>query len=53
MGLLSTVKNKIIGDTIPSTHTTPDAIILNELLAEMVRKGCTHCCDSFRLLQVL
>ncbi len=43
VGLLSTVKNKIIGETIPSTHTTPDAIILNELLAEMVRKGCTHC----------
>lgn len=42
-GLLSTVKNRIIGETIPSTHTTPDAIAINELLAQMVEKGCTHC----------
>jgi UDP-N-acetylmuramoyl-L-alanyl-D-glutamate--2,6-diaminopimelate ligase len=43
VGLLSTVKNKIIGETIPSTHTTPDAIAINQLLAQMVERGCTHC----------
>ncbi|HEX8517792.1 MAG TPA: UDP-N-acetylmuramoyl-L-alanyl-D-glutamate--2,6-diaminopimelate ligase [Bacteroidia bacterium] len=42
-GLLSTVKNQINNDVIPSTHTTPDAIQLNALLAQMVEKGCTHC----------
>ncbi len=42
-GLLSTVRNKIISETIPSTHTTPDAIAINQLLAQMVEKGCTHC----------
>ena len=43
VGLLSTVRNKIIGETISATHTTPNAIELNKLLAEMVQKGCTHC----------
>ena len=43
VGLLSTVKNRILGETIPSTHTTPDAIAINELLAEMVSKGCNYC----------
>ncbi len=42
-GLLSTVKNQIINDVIPATHTTPDAIQLNALLKQMVDKGCTHC----------
>lgn len=42
-GLLSTVNNIINDDVIPSTHTTPDALSLNELLARMVDAGCTHC----------
>ena len=42
-GLLSTVKNKINDSTIAATHTTPDAVQLNELLAQMVDEGCTHC----------
>ena len=42
-GLLSTVKNKINDSTITATHTTPDAVQLNELLAQMVDEGCTHC----------
>jgi UDP-N-acetylmuramoyl-L-alanyl-D-glutamate--2,6-diaminopimelate ligase len=29
--------------TIPSTHTTPDAVRLNELLAEMLAERVTHC----------
>lgn len=41
-GLLSTIENKIGATTIPSTHTTPDAISLNELLAEMVDAGCDY-----------
>ena len=43
IGMLSTVRNQIIGDVIPSTHTTPDAISINKLLAEMVEKGCSYC----------
>lgn len=43
VGLLSTVVNKIGQEEIPSTHTTPDPIALNALLADMVEQGCTHC----------
>ncbi len=42
-GLLSTVVNKIGAREIPSTHTTPDPVSLNALLAEMVEDGCSHC----------
>ncbi len=42
-GLLSTVENRIAGNIIPSTHTTPDAVQLNKLLAQMVEQGVTHC----------
>jgi len=42
-GLLSTVVNFIGDEEIPATHTTPDAIQLNKLLAQMVEAGCTHC----------
>jgi len=42
-GLLSTVENKINDEIIPSTHTTPDAISLNQLLKKMLKEGCTHC----------
>jgi UDP-N-acetylmuramoyl-L-alanyl-D-glutamate--2,6-diaminopimelate ligase len=41
-GLISTVENRIIDQVIPSTHTTPDQIQLNELLKKMVESGCTH-----------
>ena len=41
-GLLSTVNNKINDEVIPATHTTPDAVQLSALLAQMVRRGCTH-----------
>jgi UDP-N-acetylmuramoyl-L-alanyl-D-glutamate--2,6-diaminopimelate ligase len=43
VGVLSTIKNYIDEEEIPSTHTTPDAIQLNELLNRMVEHGCTHC----------
>lgn len=42
VGLISTVENRIIDKVIPSTHTTPDQIQLNELLKKMVEEGCTH-----------
>ncbi|GHT04979.1 UDP-N-acetylmuramoyl-L-alanyl-D-glutamate--2,6-diaminopimelate ligase [Bacteroidia bacterium] len=41
-GLLSTVCNYIDGKEIPATHTTPDAIELNGLLAQMVAEGCDY-----------
>ena len=40
VGLLSTVQNKINNTIIPSTHTTPDALALNELLDTMVEQSC-------------
>ncbi|MCX2740181.1 UDP-N-acetylmuramoyl-L-alanyl-D-glutamate--2,6-diaminopimelate ligase [Pontibacter anaerobius] len=42
VGMISTVQNQIDEEVIPSTHTTPDAVKLNELLAQMVKAGCTH-----------
>ena len=42
VGLLSTVENKIGDKIIPATHTTPNAIALNELLATMVNEGCDY-----------
>ncbi len=41
-GLLSTVQNQIDDKIIPATHTTPDAINLNALLAQMVQEKCTY-----------
>jgi UDP-N-acetylmuramoyl-L-alanyl-D-glutamate--2,6-diaminopimelate ligase len=42
-GLLSTIQNKIQDRATASTHTTPDPVQLNELLAQMVNEGCDHC----------
>jgi UDP-N-acetylmuramoyl-L-alanyl-D-glutamate--2,6-diaminopimelate ligase len=41
-GLLSTVCNYINDIAIEATHTTPDALALNELLAQMVDAGCEY-----------
>lgn len=41
-GLLSTVCNYIDNEAVPSTHTTPDPISLNALLAAMVERGCDY-----------
>lgn len=43
VGLISTVVNLIGDEEIPATHTTPNPIELNRLLAEMVNEGCSHC----------
>jgi UDP-N-acetylmuramoyl-L-alanyl-D-glutamate--2,6-diaminopimelate ligase len=42
-GLLSTIENKINGKIISATHTTPDPVQLNALLAQMVDEGISHC----------
>lgn len=42
VGLLSTVKNQINEQIIPATHTTPDPIQLNAMLAAMVDDGCEY-----------
>jgi len=41
-GLLSTVCNYIDDELIHATHTTPDAMVINELLARMVDAGCDY-----------
>lgn len=40
--LISTVEYRIAGEIIPSTHTTPDIIRLNQLLAKAVELGCEY-----------
>jgi len=41
-GLISTVQNQIDDTIFPSTHTTPDAVQLNQLLHRMTEAGCSH-----------
>ncbi|MDR2937015.1 MAG: UDP-N-acetylmuramoyl-L-alanyl-D-glutamate--2,6-diaminopimelate ligase [Rikenellaceae bacterium] len=42
-GLISTVVYKVDDKTYPATHTTPDPIRINELMARMVDTGCDYC----------
>jgi len=42
VGLLSTVCNYVDGQAVEATHTTPDALHLNALLADMVAAGCEY-----------
>ncbi|HIA35199.1 MAG TPA: UDP-N-acetylmuramoyl-L-alanyl-D-glutamate--2,6-diaminopimelate ligase [Flavobacteriales bacterium] len=42
-GLLSTVVNYIDEEEVASTYTTPDALQLNGLLAQMVEMDCKYC----------
>ncbi len=56
-GLLSTVCNYVDDEAIPTTHTTPDPLTLNALLARMVEAGCdyafmevsSHACSQKRI----
>lgn len=41
-GLISTVCNYIDDKAFEATHTTPDALALNELLAKIVDAGCKY-----------
>jgi len=41
-GLFSTVCNYINDKEFPATHTTPDPVQLNSLLADMVSAGCDY-----------
>ena len=53
-GLISTVVYKIDNEQIESTHTTPDSIRLNAMLAQMVERGCDYCfmeCSSHAIVQ--
>ncbi len=53
-GLLSTVCNYIEDEPIPASHTTPDPIELNALLARMVEAGCEYAfmeCSSHAIAQ--
>ncbi len=43
VGLISTIQYQINEQVKPSTHTTPNALALNEMLATMVDEGCSHC----------
>jgi UDP-N-acetylmuramoyl-L-alanyl-D-glutamate--2,6-diaminopimelate ligase len=42
-GLLSTIRNLIIQEEIPSTHTTPDPLQLNCLLRKLANAGGQYC----------
>ena len=53
-GLLSTVCNYIEGEAVPASHTTPDPIELNQLLARMRDAGCQYVfmeCSSHAIAQ--
>ena len=41
VGLIGTIQHMMGDTTIPATHTTPESLDLNALLASMVEKGCT------------
>ena len=43
VGLISTVTYCIDSDRRESTHTTPDSVRLNRMMAEMVDRGCEYC----------
>ena len=42
-GLFSTVANYIGDQRTDATHTTPDAVTLNERMHQMVAEGCEYC----------
>lgn len=43
VGLFSTVCNFIDSNQVAATHTTPDPLETQKLMAEMVAAGCTYC----------
>jgi UDP-N-acetylmuramoyl-L-alanyl-D-glutamate--2,6-diaminopimelate ligase len=43
VGLISTIKYYVGDDEFHATHTTPDALQIQELMARMVASGCEYC----------
>ena len=43
VGLISTIKYYVGEEEFPATHTTPDALQIQELMAKMVKAGCEYC----------
>jgi UDP-N-acetylmuramoyl-L-alanyl-D-glutamate--2,6-diaminopimelate ligase len=41
VGLIGTIQYAFGTESIPATHTTPESLELNQLLAKMVQHGCT------------
>jgi UDP-N-acetylmuramoyl-L-alanyl-D-glutamate--2,6-diaminopimelate ligase len=41
-GLFSTVCNYVIDRELPATHTTPDPVQVNYVMAQMVKAGCEY-----------
>jgi UDP-N-acetylmuramoyl-L-alanyl-D-glutamate--2,6-diaminopimelate ligase len=41
-GMLSTVENRIVDDVVPATHTTPDALQMQQMFREMADAGCKY-----------
>ena len=42
VGLISTVENRIVNKIKPTEFTTPDALNLQKLIAEMMEAGCEY-----------
>ncbi len=42
-GLISTIRYYVGEEQFPATHTTPDALAIQELMARMVEAGCEYC----------
>jgi len=42
-GLISTVEVRVDNEIIKATHTTPNSIALQEMMAKMLAKGCEYC----------
>ena len=42
-GLISTIKYYVGDEEYPATHTTPDAIQIQSMMAKMVEAGCEYC----------
>ncbi|WP_299580735.1 UDP-N-acetylmuramoyl-L-alanyl-D-glutamate--2,6-diaminopimelate ligase [uncultured Sunxiuqinia sp.] len=43
VGLISTIKYYVGDHDLPATHTTPDALQIQSLMAKMVDAGCEYC----------
>jgi len=43
VGLISTVRNMVGDKPLPATHTTPDALQIQQMFSSMAGAGCTFC----------